>query len=1579
MILRLPLILSALLLAAMAPVSTAVAETIPAPQWPIHWNEANPPSVLEHNEDLGMGSALVTEGNQNTYWVYLYKPNAARFVALSDGNDFTGDVYTYAHFEDKNVEQGVIYAGNSDANITGNVHFYADSGTFSTIYGGSRAGAKDTRIDGGTYITFTGDASIPTEQVAQTSAIYGGGYAAKDRTNIVTGGSHIQISGNTSFLSSSSVFGGGYTDTEGGTVLVEGGSHIVIDGKADFTSKISGGGWAWNYGTALVTGGTHITIKDGGTAGEIYGGGRTSGTPNQGISRVDSAEINMTGGEVGNVIGGGEANWFGRCEVTGGVVINISGGTISSNLAGGGEVNGDSTVKLLGHSIVSGGVVINISEKTNISTSLHDVYGGGILLGQGVAATVEGGSTLNIEGGTINSIHGGGALYATAANISTHDYQLLVSVDKSTINLKGGQVTGNVYGGGEFVFLENYSENTTAKNIVGSVIINIEGGHVEGSVYAGGEGAGAIVTGDSSLNISGGTIDGNIYAGGAEDSTVKGTSTITITGGTLASHCILDGSGAGKSILNWGDNNSAYTGTLTASRNFNETYITGSSSLTITGSMETGLLDVDRSTLKLDNAALTTSAIKNSLQWVYIKEGSSLILEGNGAVWNHNYHAAIKEGATFSLLEGADANLDYLVFGGKGTLRGTESDESILALGLNKGGRGLVDSAFGGTPGSDTTLDVNEHAKLTASQGLAIGHRLERDAVLNINEGGQLEVNTNALRVGAGRTLNGDGTAGNGTLNISGGSVATEELIIGSLDAKSGSTQYGTGRVSLKGQSLLAVSGNTDIGAGGSLFLESGASAQFSGNMTMASGAVFHNRGILALSGELTLNAGATLYTGLTTSLDKGLTLTSSSTGLEQVSTLTIHEGATLGINVVNTSGEQWSIFRDDLYKAATDIFAPVVGDKEIHFGYYLEGNICVTDMVITPGESVVIGNDATVTFEGNLPEHGVHISGGNADVSQLADGALSDNHIKGDGGTLVTRQDQTLTLTQGQTVGYSLTGVNGESGAAIIIDIPSHSGTQNVTLTGSYSSDKIDINNGIVENKGGILGSGSDGSILTVAASSSDQAVPTLINNGTIRNEVVMNDGSQIKGTGVFEKKVTLAGNNTLTIGNSPGYIDYQGGLTVGAGSRVIFDLDGTTGATLSHNGNGTYSNISVSGHFDWSQRATLVLNLGIGIIDTTQDNLSFDLIHFAPEVDTTIFQSQLEDGTFQSELTGQTNLFSGGPEFTLENGIFSVKGKLNTGILEPEGARLSNALWSSTRAVGDFAQTASAQLDAPRNGNSNFWVAGLGGFSRMDDSKGISGYDYNGGGYAIGADQSFMNKRLTTGLAFGQSFGQNKSNDSFSSIDQDGIMAGIYARHQTKMNDTNSLFLDGNFAYGRVSNKSNSHFANNMETPSHAKWDDNIFSAGVKASWSIKLNEHHTLTPHIGMDYINGSQDNINQTSSMAKQNYGGADLSQWTLPVGITWQGVWQTGEDQYIIPEVTVAYENDIVRDSPYVRTVLGGKSIDLYGSNPGRNALKANSTIRYILNKSWSAAAAYNLEYRTGMTNHAVNASLNYSF
>ena len=259
-----------------------------------------------------------------------------------------------------------------------------------------------------------------------------------------------------------------------------------------------------------VTNTSNVTINDG-YAFEVYGGG------NEAV--VNTPNVTILGGEIENVYGGGNA-----ANITNDTNVQITGGIITGNVYGGGNF----------------GV---IEKNTNVyitnGTINGSAYGGGngapALVNQNTNITVSGTSIIGTAECTKKancSLFGGGNAAATGTG----------NTSISTVNLAGGTIYGNIYGGANTSVVNgdtivNIATSATNDNTISSPIT------IYGTIFGGGEANASgsdtydysfisvtksITVNVDATNFESLEIKGSIFGSGNASSS-SGTSTINIT------------------------------------------------------------------------------------------------------------------------------------------------------------------------------------------------------------------------------------------------------------------------------------------------------------------------------------------------------------------------------------------------------------------------------------------------------------------------------------------------------------------------------------------------------------------------------------------------------------------------------------------------------------------------------------------------------------------------------------------------------------------------------------------------------------------------------------------------------------------------------------------------------------------------------------------------------------------------------------------------------------------------------------------------------------------------------------------
>lgn len=767
-----------------------------------------------------------------------------------------------------------------------------------------------------------------------------------------------------------------------------------------------------------------------------------------------------------------------------------------------------------------------------------------------------------------------------------------------------------------------------------------------------------------------------------------------------------------------------------------------------------------------------------------------------------------------------------------------------------------------------------------------------------------------------------------------------------------------------------------------------GSAVTLTGNSQMLrDGAVVNNMGTMT-GGTLTIAEGMTLLNGTLVQNTGGTALEVGFDGLN--ANLDLAQNATVGATVLNTTDSAWVVTLDQIKDGIRAMYDSKVQDFQLEnyrMSYRLQGQVFLGEgapIVVNPGESIYVGEGSKVIIGENLPEHGIVLEGGEADLSQ-SDAVISSGSVSGASGHLTlapsAEKEQTLNWEHSGTVGYSASAADG--GAFTNLNVTGEDVT--VVATGSYAAENIVISNNatlVLDGKDASLGV--EGGTLQLGQAFTHSTNPghLVLNGSTVLSDVDTNSGSTVSGSGTFKGEVTYYGTEIMIgSGSSAGYQNYDGGLNAwGAVQELTFIVNGTTAADASNAGGGdTYSRMNVSSSYNVEGVHVNVV-IGDNLLFNKEQSFSLSLVNLDPDTVIDPDSSLWELTSIDPTLKGRTDLVTDTGFTVSDDGLHLIfNGKVNINAVKAlrgeEASRIANTLWSSVRVVDSFAHTAASQLDFRGAGARNIWFSGLGDFMNVSSTTGASGFDYKGGGYAVGIDYAWT-KNWISGAAFGQTFGSFHSADKQFKADQDGLMLALYQRYHRDLRKGNSLDIDGYFTYGNMDNDVDGTLGS---SPTTASWNDDVYGFGLKGTWNIRLSNTDVLKPFAGIEFLHGSQGAFGEHSDAGTAWYQDGSVQNWSIPAGVTWQKQIAVGNGQYLLPQVTVAYAGDVSRRNASVKTDAFGTPFRVDGVHPGRHALIVNAGLNWVISSAWSAGAFYHLEQREHMTNQSVNATVRYSF
>jgi hypothetical protein len=381
-----------------------------------------------------------------------------------------------------------LYGGAQAADVRGDVTLTVTSGSFTNVFGGNNVtgtihgnitvnleetGCKPLTVGnvygGGNLAPYSGQTTVNLKSFTSVGNVYGGGLGA---AAIVTGSTTVNIDQVYGAFTTDSlgvitgnVYGGGSEASVVGSTHVNIGTHSTVtmasleddsetpakeNEKTVVGTKILGNVFGGGYGAdtnvsenvEVVIGGNTTYVNDSlRISGDVYGGSALGTVNGASADASKHTTVTLNKGKVtGSVYGGGLGD---KASL---------GGSHADHAA---MVNGAITVT------VNGGKAANVFGCNNVNGSP-----------QSTVAVYVNGTATDVALGTaaIGNVYGGGNQAAYTYRDNAHPLLVEINLAPSATDC----IVGNVYGGG------------LSADVEGSIMVNVKGGRVLNDVYGGG-------------------------------------------------------------------------------------------------------------------------------------------------------------------------------------------------------------------------------------------------------------------------------------------------------------------------------------------------------------------------------------------------------------------------------------------------------------------------------------------------------------------------------------------------------------------------------------------------------------------------------------------------------------------------------------------------------------------------------------------------------------------------------------------------------------------------------------------------------------------------------------------------------------------------------------------------------------------------------------------------------------------------------------------------------------------------------------------------------------------------------------
>lgn len=852
-------------------------------------------------------SSVVINGGTVTNIVYTKDSSgkASSSAAVAGAGFATGKKATAS------VENSVVVIDGDDTVIMGN------EGTLDGVTYDNQDSAKvvagGVAINGGTVSV--ANTSLTMKDGKVTGDLIGGNLLEKD------GKEHSVIVGSTVSVESGTVageiYGGSYVRNTAGTsevanttVNINGGT-IGAKVPQGWAQYVVGGGKAMSNATVTasnVTNTATVNISGGDIKrGAVVGGGfaRAQGASGSATANVKDSVVNLTGGSLVGVVGGGLAENLGTVDSS----ATATAGVTTASLT----IGGDVTVN---------GIIYKGNDGVE-QPSPAAVIGGGLAYsknGSKATASVETANT-TINGGTINgNVFAGGLADGTSATANVTNANLTISGN--------ADIQGNIHAGG-------YALKGGTATVENATVTFDGNSSFAGKVF----GQGHDATNNNKATVKNSTLAFTNYDGAFNGQVVGFTNLDVAEGSTLQLGTLSTGTAAGDEAGVF--NNNALT--LTGAGNVvaaNVDVATGKGlsveggTLTVTDSLKSaevgngtnGINVSDNGVLSAANNLLVTNTdgtivIADDLSKLYLGNGGTLAVTGLDSISTTDmvsYHSALVASGSTGLIkyEGAAIEVSATDQTDSGNLKGSVAENTgalLTGTTVEYDSTGSSTTTIKGNYGAETVLISNAAAD---NHSVSLNGNLtllgDGEKLITVNEGATLS----KVTVNAGNALN----LGSAAAPSQGGDLGADvDLGDGSsLNAVAGDYTVGAVKGTVDKQ------GTVSSSAGGSLVAESIGEGEHARVAAVnASQGSIHSTGVIRTD-KLTIDGGV-VSSGRTISVLQAVENMNGTLAAE--STISLNKGATNAQGQIVTGGNL--TLKGDITKAA-DGTLDIIVDKDI-------------------------------------------------------------------------------------------------------------------------------------------------------------------------------------------------------------------------------------------------------------------------------------------------------------------------------------------------------------------------------------------------------------------------------------------------------------------------------------------------------------------------------------------------------------------------------------------------------------------------------------------------------------------------
>lgn len=269
------------------------------------------------------------------------------------------------------------------------------------------------------------------------------------------------------------------------------------------------------------------------------------------------------------------------------------------------------------------------------------------------------------------------------------------------------------------------------------------------------------------------------------------------------------------------------------------------------------------------------------------------------------------------------------------------------------------------------------------------------------------------------------------------------------------------------------------------------------------------------------------------------------------------------------------------------------------------------------------------------------------------------------------------------------------------------------------------------------------------------------------------------------------------------------------------------------------------------------------------------------------------------------------------------------------------------------------------------NAWIQGFGQQSDQDARDGVSGYDADTYGIAVGIDTEKLADDVTVGLAFAYATTDVESDAiSNATTDVDSYQLSLYGN----LDLDEDTFVTGQVGYMWSENDTRRTAGGIAGLTANGSYDSDAVVVGAAVGRNYATG-HGSLvvTPTVSANYMHYSADSYTETGANGANLTVDSDaLNMFEVGLGVDAEWNIENANGSRIMPSLGLGVRHDLIGDEFEASNQFagGGTAFKVKGADPASTTFDAGLGLKYQSTSNWTLSADYNFEYKSDYSSNA---------